>query len=389
MAGERSDRRPLNTMTVDHRADREMYVPVDAPQRWVLVSTGDPADRWAWSGIPESIAVALRRRGDDVVRVSCDLPRLVGVNGARIARRIPGLAVTGNDASALVALRSARLRRIHADWAGARVVTFGSTWRTPRVDATFEDATVVQVPQFPPSGARRRWQRRQAAIYNSVSRCFASSEWAAASIRGDYGQPRDKVTVVGFGPNVVCRPVPKDWSRPRFLWVGMDWKRKGGDGLLEAFRQAEIPGATLDLVGQHPSIDVAGVTGHGRIHDPARLSAMFEAATLFILPSQFDACPIVCLEAATAGTPIIATRTGGTVENVGAAGVLIQPGDVRGLAASMVQMSDPAVAESYRQAAIAQAQTRSWDRVVDRMIDAFERGDSRSPTLAGSDCGVP
>ena len=374
-------------MKVDRRADREVHVPVDAPQRWVFVSTGDPADRWAWSGIPESIAVALRRRGHEVVRVSCDLPQLVEVNVARIARRIPGLAVGGSDTPALVELRSARLRRTHADWAGARVVTFGSTWRTPRVDATFEDATVVQIPQFPPSGARRRWQRRQAAIYNSVSCCFTSSEWAAASIRRDYGQPRDKVIVVGFGPNVVCRPVPKDWSRPRFLWVGVDWKRKGGDDLLEAFRQADIPGATLDLVGQHPSIDVPGVTGHGRIHDSARLAAMFEGATLFILPSQFDACPIVCLEAATAGTPIIATRTGGTVENVGAAGVLIQPGDVHALAASMVRMSDPAVAESYRQAAIAQAETRSWDRVANRMIEAFERGNSRSPTLVGSDSG--
>ena len=375
---------PLNTMSVDRRADREEYVPVGAPQRWVLVSTGDPADRWAWSGVPESIALALRRRGHEVVRVSSDLPQVVEVNGGRIAGRIPGLAVVGNDTPALVTLRSARLRRVHADWAGARVVTFGSTWRTPRVDATFDDVTVAQMPEFPPSGARRRWQRRQAAIYNSASRCFTSSEWAAASIRADYAQPRDKVIVAGFGPNVVCRQVPKDWSRPRFLWVGADWKRKGGDVLLEAFRQAAIPGATLDLVGQHPSIGVAGVTGYGRIYDQARLSAMFEAATLFILPSQFDACPIVCLEAATAGTPILATRTGGTVDNVGEAGVLIQPGDVRGLAAAMVRMSDAAVAETFRRAAIALAQTRSWDRVVARMVEAFERADRRSPTLVGN-----
>ena len=34
----------------------------------------------------------------------------------------------------------------------------------------------------------------------------------------------------------------------------------------------------------------------------------------------------------------------------------------------MVRMSDPTVAESYRQAAIAQAETHSWDLVADRMI---------------------
>ncbi|HEU0318838.1 MAG TPA: glycosyltransferase, partial [Solirubrobacteraceae bacterium] len=267
--------------------------------RWVLVSIGAADDRWAWSGVPESIARALRARGEEAVRVSCDLPAPLEKTGARLARRVPGLSLKGEDAAPLVALRTARLRRLDPGWAGSRVVAFGSTFRPPGLDATFEDMTVAQAG-FPASRAEGRWRRRQAAGYAAAARCFTATEWAAASVRADYGQPPGKVVVAGFGPNIVCRPVPKDWSRPRFLWVGTDWHRKGGDLLLTAFRLAAIPGATLDLVGTHPRVGVGGVTGHGVVRDEERLAGLFEAATLFVLPSRFDAAPIACLEAASA-----------------------------------------------------------------------------------------
>lgn len=336
------------------------------------MSAGASEDRWAFSGIPESLARALRARGEEVVRVSSDLPRALERNGARLARRMPGLAVTGGDAPPFVRLRSRRLAGLDLDWAGSRVVVCGSTFRTPRTDATFEDMTVAQCPLFANSMARDRWRTRQRAIYETASVCVTSTEWAASSVREDYGQPSAKVVVGGFGPNIVCRPVPKDWSRPRLLWVGADWHRKGGDRLLAAFASARIPGATLDLVGHHPAVDVPGVTGHGAVRDPDRLAAMFEAATLFVLPSRFDASPIVLLEAATAGTPLLATRTGGTAEHVGNAGITVRSGDGDALVAAMRALSDPTVAARHRAAALAQARSRTWDRVAARMSDALD-----------------
>jgi hypothetical protein len=78
------------------------------------------------------------------------------------------------------------------------------------------------------------------------------------SIVNDYGVPEAKVTSVGLGANIMCEPVPKNWCRPKLLWVGTDWERKGGDLLLEAFAKAEIPGVSLDIVGNHPRIDWYG-----------------------------------------------------------------------------------------------------------------------------------
>jgi glycosyltransferase involved in cell wall biosynthesis len=270
-----------------------------------------------------------------------------------------------------VVLRNARLRMLDVDWQRSRVVAFGSTFWPPRIDATFEDMTVAQHPWLPQTAARERWQRRQAALYDAAIRCFSATEWAARSVREDYGQPAEKVVVVGEGPNIVCRPLPKDWSRPQILWVGSDWRRKGGDTLLEAFRMASIPEATLHLVGQHPEIKMPGVVTHGPIADTVRLQAMYEAATLFVLPSRFDASPIACLEAATAGTPLIATDTGGTAERVGRAGLLVEPGDVLALADAMRRLSEPTVAERFRKEAIAHAARFTWDLVAQRMIGAF------------------
>lgn len=336
------------------------------------MSPGKADDRWAWSGAPESVARALRRAGQEVVRVSADLPGPVDRTGSRIARRVPGLSAQGHDFGGLVGLRNARMRRLHQEWTRSLVIAFGSTFWPPHVDATFEDMTVAQHPWLPPSAARKRWERRQAALYNAVVRCFATTEWAARSVRNDYGQPAEKVVVAGEGANIVCSPVLKDWSRPRILWVGSDWHRKGGDTLLEAFRIASLEAATLNLVGQHPRLDLPGVVTHGPIVDAARLRAMYEDATLFVLPSRFDASPIACIEAATAGTPLIASRTGGTTERVGNAGVLVEPGDVGALAGAMRRMCHPAVAEKYRHEAVAHASRFTWDAVAKRIIEAFQ-----------------
>jgi glycosyltransferase involved in cell wall biosynthesis len=332
---------------------------------------------WAWSGVMESVASALRRAGHHALRVSGELPGPFERGGLAVARRFPRVSAIGTDFGGLVILRNARLRSLRLEWNSSVVVTFGSTFWPPHVSATFEDMTVAQHPALAETAAWSRWRRRQRALYDAAERCFMTTEWAAASVRDDYGQPREKVVVVGEGPNIVCAPTVKDWSRPNILWVGSEWHRKGGDILLEAFAVASIEGATLHLVGDHPPVGLANVVGHGRVADPARLRAMYEEATLFVLPSRFDASPIACLEAASAGTPLIGTQTGGTYERVGEAGVLIEPNDSRALADAMRHLCQPSVAEHYRRSAIRHAGHFTWDAVARRMIEAFERPSER------------
>ena len=71
--------------------------------------------------------------------------------------------------------------------------------------------------------------------------------------------------MVGIGRNHTVVEPSRDWMKPRFLFVGGDWQRKNGDAVLRAFDRlrSRIPGARLDLVGNHPEVSMEGVYGHG------------------------------------------------------------------------------------------------------------------------------
>ena len=54
----------------------------------------------------------------------------------------------------------------------------------------------------------------------------------------DYGIYPAKVHAVGIGRNHAPAAPQRDWSAPRFLFVGVDWLGKNGPGVLAAFAGA-------------------------------------------------------------------------------------------------------------------------------------------------------
>jgi glycosyltransferase involved in cell wall biosynthesis len=309
--------------------------------------------------------------------MSSDVPFRGEDAGRWVAGKFGVVPAARNAFGPLVGARDLRLR-MNADFAGCDVlVTLGSGCghrlgrRRPSIHATFDDCTVVQ-SAVPESPAKAAWIERQKRLYESADLCFAASGWAASSIRSDYGIDERKVRVTGFGANVVGRVVEKDWSRPRLLWVGVDWYRKGGDLLLKAFQEASIPGATLDVVGSHPSISEPNVTCHGTVRDASRLRDLFERSTLFVLPSRFEAYGIVFAEAASTGTPLLGTRVGGIPEAIGPGGLTVPAEDVVSLVAALEQMTVPDVAAAYGRMAADHAASQTWKNVAERMVNAVD-----------------
>ncbi|WP_373423059.1 glycosyltransferase family 4 protein [Sinomonas atrocyanea] len=170
----------------------------------------------------------------------------------------------------------------------------------------------------------------------------------------------------------------RDWSSPKFLFVGVDWRRKNGDRVLAAFERLRrvIPNAHLDLVGHHPSLNMPGVHGHGFLprEDPraqAVLARLFAEATCFVLPSEFDPSPIAYLEAASAGLPVIATSEGGAAELLGPGALVVDPTDTDALVAAMLELAKPEIAVSVGRAASESASTSSWPHVAARISNAL------------------
>lgn len=370
--------------------------------RIAVVFPGDARARGTWSGTPAGLASGFEDLGFDVVRVDARPSRVLNAatfNASAVARTRPGRdlreALRRGRAVARLAPEIAELRTralarsLRALGHFDAVVQIGTGYEIPDgvPVATFEDLTIPQALEldYPgwdglsPAAVRRRIDL-QGRAYQRATACCASTRWAVDSIIDDYGIDGAKAHDVGIGRNSdPTAPGDRDWSVPRFLFVGADWEGKNGPGLLRAFARLreEQPDARLDVVGAHPPIDAPGVHGHGVLRmgdaeEKARLERLFEAATCFVVPSHRDAAGIVYLEAAAAGLPVIGSAAGGARDLIGDGGCVVDPADDEALLAAMREFSVPAVAQARGNAGLARAPLYTWRAVAGRMARVLE-----------------
>jgi glycosyltransferase involved in cell wall biosynthesis len=371
--------------------------------RIAVVFPGDAQARGTWSGTPAGIASGFSELGFDVVRVDARPPRALNAatfNAVALARTRPrsrdlrgalrqGRAVA-RLAPEIADLRTRALARtLRSLGRFDAVVQIGTGYEVPEGApiATFEDLTIPQALALEYPG----WERLSAAAirrrieiqrrsYERATACCSSTAWAAESVVADYGIDRAKVHAVGLGRN--SEPVPpadRDWSRPRFLFVGLDWEGKNGPGVLRAFARlrAELPDARLDIVGGHPELDAPGVHGHGVLRmgvaeEKARLERLFESATCFVVPSHREASAIVYLESAAAGLPVIGSAAGGSRDLIGDGGCVVDPADDDALFAAMREYSDPDTARDVGAAGLRRSPGFTWRAVAARIARAVE-----------------
>ena len=327
--------------------------------------------------------------------VNLELPRfalrVTRLWGALAYRNAPSGKLTPEASGVRRALGKRRVARDSVDaWIYCGRAVSEAPGATTDAVATYADMTVAQALATDNEGFRslpervvRRMQDRQAARHRAARVCCAGSQWAADSIIHDYGVPPTRVRIVGFGRNCEPRPVPRDWSSPRFLFVGKDWKRKNGDAVVRAFVRirAERPDARLDLVGVHPPLSVEGVTAHGplALGDPAsrhKLEALFESATCLVMPSHYEAFGVAYVEAAAAGVPSIGTIRGGAATAIGEGGVLVDPDSDEELVAAMRRLAEPEHAASTGRAALLRAGEFTWPVIAARVVSLLRGRDA-------------
>ncbi|PXW95565.1 glycosyltransferase involved in cell wall biosynthesis [Sphaerotilus hippei] len=236
---------------------------------------------------------------------------------------------------------------------------------------------------------RARHLRWEGEVYRSMRGIFVMSGWLASSFINDFGIPSSRVHVVGAGINFPRLPdVPvRSFEAPHFLFVGREFERKGGPGLLEAFAQVRwaLPEARLTIVGPDAPPQVLpeapeGVTFAGFLSKsvPAqaqRLEALFAEATALVLPSVYEPFGISLLEGMAWGLPCIAVDRCAMPEIVqhGRTGLIASAGDAFGLAQAMISLGrDPAMArEMGRFGRERVAAEFTWQRVGERMHEVL------------------
>lgn len=248
--------------------------------------------------------------------------------------------------------------------------------------AIYTDNTMALTRRVYPSGvhlspdAAGQWMQFEAEVCQSASAVFTFSEFARGSVIDDYGCSPDRVVAVGAGANQLLRSLgEKDYAAPRALFVGVDFMRKGGYVLLEAWKivREHVPAAELIIAGPRRdprSAGLPGVSWSGQV-DRNQLTALYQSASVFVMPSLFEPWGHVFLEAMGHGLPCVGTTCCAMPEIIddGVSGRLVPPGKAEPLAAGLIELlTEPGQTARMGNAAHAKVlHGNNWLDVIDRV----------------------
>ena len=197
-------------------------------------------------------------------------------------------------------------------------------------DATFHLMNGYYWSDISPKDFKKRELIEKTAM-DKASALVYPCRWAADSAVSDYGQPKEKITLAYFGPNLDVSKISSHVFRfdghLDLLFVGVDWKRKGGDIAVEACKWLNDNGveATLHVVGiksLDPGIaSLPYVEDHGFLdkNDPenySKIVSLYDQVDCFLLPTLAECTGISFCEASAFGLPCFSHDTGGVSDYV-------------------------------------------------------------------------
>jgi glycosyltransferase involved in cell wall biosynthesis len=306
-----------------------------------IVTSLDARDRRVWSGLPYYMSRALQKHCGDVVYIG-PINSNVELFGKIINKVCKFLVKKKYDykKSILLSKRYSKIiikKMVGQEFdflfapASAAQVAFLDT-QIPIVLAV--DTTFALIKDYYPKysnllaySIKEKNTIARLAITRS-SLALYSSQWAADSAINDYHADRRKVHVIPFGANLDEEDIPpketimkkRKSNICRMLFLGVDWKRKGGEIAFEAFLELERLGisATMTVCGcvpprgfSHERMRVIPFLDKNDRKERKELLKLFLESDFLILPTRSEAYGLVFCEGNAFGLPAITTRTGG------------------------------------------------------------------------------
>ncbi len=164
------------------------------------------------------------------------------------------------------------------------------------------------------------------ALKNADQLIF-SSDWAAYHAIHFYKIQPEKIHVIKFGSNSAAPAAiqTKDYKEGiTFLFLGVDWERKGGDIALRTIQLLHQKGFRVKLlvVGCTPPIEdpnlmeVIPFLNKNNPSEAQKITEILANSHFLFMPTRADCTPISFCEAASYGLPVISTYTGGVSAHV-------------------------------------------------------------------------
>jgi glycosyltransferase involved in cell wall biosynthesis len=194
--------------------------------------------------------------------------------------------------------------------------------------------------------------------------------------------------------------VRRDWEVPEnapvvlFCAKLQPWKRPGD--VLNAFARANVEGAFLVFAGDGPmraSLEAAaknlGIAERTRFLgfvNQTRLPSVYRSADLFVLPSEYDPCPVVVCEAMLCGCPVVLSdeiRGRFDIVKDGKTGFIYPCGNVDALARILADtLGDGAELAELSRNAVTRMETWSPRENVETAVMAMEQAIQLRPRNA-------
>jgi len=365
----------------------------------------DPLDSHLWSGIAHRLfgELAQRHRLHRAVGISVPLPQTFGlflryphwswdVVSERLQIAAPYREALTEDVS----------RQLQSGDLQGPCLSIGAYFDVPRIldgrqkcfsyhDGCLAERLNSPLPAVPLSTREidktLKFERR---VYNSMERVLTFSQYMRDAIVKNYDIAPDRVAALGAGMNLDHIPEPalnKPYDSQQILFIGVEFERKGGPQLLEAFQalRETHPSAVLHIVGPRklsiaPPLET-NVQYHGFVSkgDPGGrelLQKLFNQSCLFVMPSLYEPFGIAPLEAMANGIPAIVSNGWALPELVtpGATGELVEVGSVSDLADKMkVLLSSPELLKQMGERARNEVLAKyTWNAVVDRLLATID-----------------
>ncbi len=189
------------------------------------------------------------------------------------------------------------------------------------------------------------WLACEKDVYHHATLNFTMSGNVADSIVKDYDCDSAKVVTVYGGANIGVSPDQifddRRYSNLNILFVGVEWERKGGPILVEAFKIVlnRLPNASLTILGCKPELNLPNCHVLGKV-PLAEVSEYYKKAAVFCLPTRLEPFGIVFLEAMAHKLPVVATNIGAIPEFIieGKNGYLVEPNNPQQLAEKLIDL---------------------------------------------------
>jgi glycosyltransferase involved in cell wall biosynthesis len=263
---------------------------------------------------------------------------------------------------------------------------------------TVHDLAFLRYPEFLTAESRRYYHGQ---IGRAVRQAHAIISVSAAT-RDDLverlGVPPEKITVIHHGADEAFQPLPPESLQPALdrlglrpgyvLFLGTFEPRKNVAGLLNAYARLRqrLPDA--------PPLVLAG--GKGWLFEPTAelmqtlqlesrvqfvpdfagsdAPALYNGASVFVLPSHYEGFGIPVLEAMGCGIPTLISNRSALPEVAGEAALKMDPDDADSMADALYRvLTDSTLRAALRQRGLERIRKFSWEKAARETLEVYNR----------------